>query len=435
MAVTYGTLKTEDLGDDQKRYLRAYEISGAGVVFNIRVTLTIKAPYQADAHQDIVDEEIFIPNITYSDLSGMQFSTLDTLDLGNGQKRVIRKYTLPSSAAIISVVGTAEFKQGKVTKTIVRSEELYYQPSASESQIFQHKTPYGEWISSTEVDFASRPGHPSTNQLLLADGYPRSFSGTLHWKNINDVGDLGWDSALSRDSGSAWIYWYMVPATGNNSALTVVASDNPPATGPDGRSMAKVCWAAYRSGSSILKVQQVGNRFDHTYRDVYADYNISDESSYSSISLANFVPETAAIARLFQRAIMYGTQASQDRWYVRICSSAADSALLNFIDIRAPWDTQRSPQEVVQVPQHYISSHYIPSVPHTIPATDFPATTIVYRTAAPSYYMHAQTLHFEAPLFGSRTLYKKRDRVSGSQNDLYFDGLQSYGWVDKYIEP
>lgn len=443
---SYSSISTEDLGDDQKRYVNAYEIVGVGCVVNVQVVLTIKAPYQPDTHQAIVDEEVFIPNIKLTDLTNLGFTDVTVLDLDKGQKRIVRQMLIPATGGrVLSVVGTAEFKQGSKTKTIVRSEEVTYAPGVASSPGVVFKPPQGTWVGDTAVDFASRPGQPSKNEMMLPDGRVRYFSGTLEWRHSNLVLDLGWDEEDSYQGGDKWIWWYVVPKTNDNSQLTIVASDNPPSIGPAGRSQFKVCWVNYRLSGDFLKVRQTGNRFDHAYRDVYTDFNISPELSYSSFSLNNFVPETASLARLYQRCIIYATQVDQDRWYCRICGSANDSDLLGFIDVRSMWDTQRSPMEVTQVPQHYIPSHVVPGhtvtalpsthASHTIPATDFPATTIVYRLAAPGYYTHCVTDHFKAPLFGSRTLYKKRSRVAGTQNDLYFNGIQAYGWVDEWIDP
>lgn len=427
MAAPYSLIGTENLGDDQKRFISAYEITGAGCIVNVVVTLVIKAPYQADTEQNLLDEEVFVPGIKLSDLASLGFIPIQTLDLGKGQKRIIRGMTIPANGSkILSVVATVEYKEGKKTRTIVRSEELTYSTgTVSVTEAAKFKTPQGTWVDGTSIDFASRPGQPSTNRLLLSDNKLRSFSGTLAWRHSNLVLDLGWDEENSHTGGDKWIWWYIVPRSDNDKLLTVVASDNPPSSGPAGRSPFKVCWVDYRLSGNMLKLRQTGNRFDHTYRDVYADYDVSDESAYSSFALNNFVPETASIARLYHRSVIYGTQASQDRWYCRICATAVDSALLNFIDIRSPWDTQRTPAELTS-----IASHSIPSVPHTIPAIS--ATT---RSASPTAYMHSQSDSFEAPLFTNRTLYKKRDRVAGSQNVLYLNQIAVYGWVDAWVEP
>ncbi len=112
--------------------------------------------------------------------------------------------------------------------------------------------PRGTWIDTTEVDFAAWPGHPSTLRLALSDGKTRIASGTLAVDKNNGVADLGYDDASSQGN-SKWLYFYAVPKTGDDDAFTIVMSDNPPTTGPLGRSASKYLWSTYIDGSGDLR--------------------------------------------------------------------------------------------------------------------------------------------------------------------------------------
>lgn len=127
MALTYSTLITENLGDNQVRYVRAYDVP-SGVAFNIYVELTVKAPYQEDTRQPIVDEEIFVPDVTVSGLAGLSFTTIDSTALDGGQKRTVRTLTLGGGGNVVEIISSVDYKEGRVTRTMVKKETLYYQP-------------------------------------------------------------------------------------------------------------------------------------------------------------------------------------------------------------------------------------------------------------------------------------------------------------------
>lgn len=166
-----------------------------------------------------------------------------------------------------------------------------YEPDSSQ--------PKGTWGSATTVDFAARPGQPALVRRTLSDGKSRTFSGTLNWDSANGVADLGFDEAASQ-TGDAWIYFYLVPDTGNDDLLTVVASDNPPSTGPTGRSIFECVWVDYRSSGSLIEVYQNGNRFNYATNSAIFGFTGagSGDGSVQTASLATHVPVTAAAARL-----------------------------------------------------------------------------------------------------------------------------------------
>lgn len=437
MSILYTLIAAENLGDDQVRKVRAYEVPGAGVALNVQVELTIEAPYRPTATQIVIDEEVFIPDITTAALVGRTFSTVDTLDLGEGQKRFVRQLTLASGGKVTSVVATVDAKQGAQTKTFVKSEELYYHaPVPTAPSYLGAKPMQGSWLSDTQVTFASRPGHPAKNELVLPDGKLRSMTGPFTWDAARLVNPhLGYDHQDSIDGGNKWLWWYIIPMPGSDALMTVVASERPPSLGPYGQSLFKVCWVSRRIGGDILKVQQTGNRFDHLRRIIYSDYDVSDESSFTSVSLEDFVPETASIARLRHSVASYGTQDDQDRWTCYICSTASTSDVLNVVAIRSPWDIQRTPKEITEVPSHTVPGHTVTALPSTHASYASPAIVETTRTPDPNKYMTNAEDSFEAVLFGSRTVYKRRDRYAGGQNALYLDGLRAYGWLDAWIEP
>jgi len=424
MAVSYTTLKTENLGNDQERITRAYEVAGVGTILNSLVKLTHKPPYTSDTDQYISDVEIFLPNIPLAALTGMSFTVLDTVTLDAGQKRIIREHALYTGDKIVQVLRTQDYKLGKVDKSIIIGPELLsYVPALSAG--IRYKTPQGTWQSSTSVTFKSRLGQPSTNHYTLSDGVPRSFAGTLAWSSGNNVGDLGWDSEGSQAIGDKWVFFYLVPTTTSNTLMTMVASANPPTIGPAGRSAFALCWVDYRASGSLLKIRQNGNQFLHTFRNVYQDSNISDEGSYTSVSLENYAPVTASAIELTHLASSYGTQLAQDRWNCWLSMSNSDSDAVNLLDVRSRWDIQRTPKEITS-----ISDFSIPAVPAT-----HTGVTAVVRSASPTLFMGSQSDTFKAPFFGARTIYKKRDRVAGSEQNLWWNRLQSLGWVDEWIEP
>jgi len=162
------------------------------------------------------------------------------------------------------------------------------------------KSPKGTWQSGTTVDFAARPGQPSTMRLTLQDGKQRTASGTLAWDHANSVADLGYDEAASEAAGDKWIYFYAVPSSGDDDVLTVRASDNPPSTGPAGYSNWKLVWAAYRLSAALLKVYQRGNVFDYANNRQSLDFTGSGAADgvIQTLSLAADIPASAILARI-----------------------------------------------------------------------------------------------------------------------------------------
>lgn len=192
--------------------------------------------------------------------------------------------------------------------------------------------PRGTWIDATEVDFAAWPGHSSTMRLALSDAKTRIASGTLAVDTANGVADLGYDDASSQGN-TKWLYFYAVPKTGDDDQFTVVMSDNPPTTGPLGRSASKYLWSTYIDGSgNLVKVYQVEpSRFQRADN---LDLNIGGGSDGSpvSLSLASYVPETSAAVTFHNYTNGSGTYSLVEFWANG--DQAGGPTILNTTDYR-----------------------------------------------------------------------------------------------------
>jgi hypothetical protein len=105
MAITYTTFLTENPTSNIQRIYRGYLISGVGVVLNVIVKIN---PSQGDNR--VSDKEVFIPGATLASFSGMSWTTVDTVNLGNGQKRVVRNYTIPAAlGTLIELLRTVKY--------------------------------------------------------------------------------------------------------------------------------------------------------------------------------------------------------------------------------------------------------------------------------------------------------------------------------------
>ena len=150
----------------------------------------------------------------------------------------------------------------------------------------------GTWATGTTVNFAARPGQPSTSRWTAQSGKQRTASGTLAWSDANNVADLGWDEAASQAAGDKWIYFYQVPKSGDDSQFTIRASDNAPSTGPAGYTDWKLVWAAYRASASLMTTFQTGNKFTAIEQTV--SIGAGTDVSPVQQSLTLYVPDSAA---------------------------------------------------------------------------------------------------------------------------------------------
>jgi len=127
MAITYTTLATETLPNDQTRTLRAYDVTG-GVILNVLVEHTLSRPYVDDIKALTIDEELFVPKATVALLAGISFTVENTVNLDQGQKRIIEGYEPASGGKIVLIIRTLEFKEapGAPSKTVVIMEKLSF---------------------------------------------------------------------------------------------------------------------------------------------------------------------------------------------------------------------------------------------------------------------------------------------------------------------
>lgn len=132
MAITYTTLATENLGNNQTRVWRARNVAG-GAILNVQVSLSISWPYNPTISTHVVDEEIFLPGATVSSLSSIAFTTDDTQTLDKGQKRIIRSYQAPTGGKVTEIIRTQDYTEAKgaPTKTQVVREELLFTGSGA----------------------------------------------------------------------------------------------------------------------------------------------------------------------------------------------------------------------------------------------------------------------------------------------------------------
>jgi hypothetical protein len=132
MAITYTTLATENLGNNQVRKLRAYDAAG-GVIFNIIVENTIIIPYGTNIVATVVDTEIFVPGATVALLAGISFSITDTVILEKGQKRYVREYSPSTGGKIVELIRTQDYEEapGGPTKVILVGDSLTFVAAAA----------------------------------------------------------------------------------------------------------------------------------------------------------------------------------------------------------------------------------------------------------------------------------------------------------------
>lgn len=156
MAITYTTLATENLGDDQTRITRGRDITG-GMLLNVQVIQSIVWPYITTVSTPIVDEELFVPNASIAELSGFAFSVADTHVLDQGQKRTIREYVVPTGGVVTEIIRTQEYKETKdaPTKTLVVQEELSFSSAG-----FDLSLPWFEWNGEDLDQFDTREAGP-----------------------------------------------------------------------------------------------------------------------------------------------------------------------------------------------------------------------------------------------------------------------------------
>lgn len=152
------------------------------------------------------------------------------------------------------------------------------------------KSPKGIWATTSTVNFAARPGQPTTVRKTGSDNKQRYMtSGT--WDISNGVADWGYDEAGSQGN-SKWLYFYLVPKSGDDTQWVVRASDNPPSTGPAGYSVYIHVWSTYIDGSgNLIEVVQRGNNFQKAYSNY--DLGTSADATPVALDISTAVPVSA----------------------------------------------------------------------------------------------------------------------------------------------
>lgn len=193
----------------------------------------------------------------------------------------------------------------------------------SPTNVADTKKPRGVRNSATAVDFSAKPGQSSTVRRTLQDGKQRYFAGTLAFAIANGVADLGYDEAASQGN-SKWLYFYVVPDSGDDNLLTVRASDNPPTTGPTGYTEWEMVWETYIDGSgNLLHVRQQGNRMLCEQQTVFsaAPTGGTDEGTPGVLmAFASYVPATANAVNFSY----YLNAAASSHWRVQFRDNSTD---------------------------------------------------------------------------------------------------------------
>jgi hypothetical protein len=180
--------------------------------------------------------------------------------------------------------------------------------------------PKGTWVDATQVDFAAWPGHGSTMRLALSDGKTRFASGTIAVDTDNGVADAGYDHADSQGI-SKWLYFYAAPKTGDDDQFTIVISDNPPDTGPQGRSAHKYLWSTYIDGSGdLMLVRQPAPWLFHRFPRHTITVGPGIDASPVLQDISSYVPESAGSAVM--RGQVTGTSGT---FYARVWVSGDES--------------------------------------------------------------------------------------------------------------
>jgi len=180
-------------------------------------------------------------------------------------------------------------------------------PSTAAGEPQDTKGFIGTWLSGgVTLSFGPNPAEVSeTVKLTLQDDVQRTLdvSTPVTWAVANGIADLGYDEAGSQGN-SKWLYFYAVPKSGDDSLLTIRASDNVPSTGPAGYTEYKcVCSAYMEAGATLRQFLQTGNKF--TYAGFITDYNQSNVAAFAwtSRDVSVFVPQTAQVAHTFMRIV------------------------------------------------------------------------------------------------------------------------------------
>ena len=248
----------------------------------------------------------------------------------------------------------------------------------------------GIWASVSTVTFEERPGQSTTVRLTLQDGKQRyvDVSTPLTWSEANGVADLGYDEAGSQGNDK-WKYFYAIPKSGDDSQLSIRASDNPPSTGPAGYSNWKYIWCTYDASGDLINVIQSGNVF--TYNNITESlvYGGSDagyiehETSFGSVDASSKAPPTTINVQWEDYVALTDSEVSY--WTIR-------------------W---------------------------SLDGTNVISQSNARGNGVAQAVVRRQTI---IPLNSNQTIYRKRQRISGTA-DLVYIHYGPIAWTDGWIDP
>jgi hypothetical protein len=177
------------------------------------------------------------------------------------------------------------------------------------------RLPVMTYASAATITVAAASGEPSTVYLTLQDGKRRSFTGTLTFNFANGAADLGLDEGS--EASSTWYYMYLVPKNGDDTLLSLRASDNAPSTGPTGyTNFRHIGEFRNDSSSNILSFNQCGNMIITNSLFVESAGSgapVDPDANYVEKSIVTVVPPTASFMQL---QYAYNTAVESCAWQI-----------------------------------------------------------------------------------------------------------------------
>lgn len=119
MTLSYSAVDQEDLDGGNILYTKVYEITSRGSIILCELFSYINLPKMSNnqivgtsRELILVAQKPFWANgVTASDLSGMSYTTLVSEDMGKGQERLTRGYTVATKGSIVLLMTKVVFKQ------------------------------------------------------------------------------------------------------------------------------------------------------------------------------------------------------------------------------------------------------------------------------------------------------------------------------------
>lgn len=242
----------------------------------------------------------FTPSLTYGSGRGSAFLSAQDADETTNTK------TYPLFDGTLSYYWAA--RSGSVDLEIQVREifDKYLTPSLSGTlppapARADTKLPELTYTAASQITVSPAPGEPTTIYQTLQDNKQRFVTGSLLFDFANGVADRGLDEGTEQPS--VWYYMYLVPESGNDSRLTVRASDNDPDTGPTGYTNYRYLGAFRNDSSSNIRIfYQSGPLF--FWRGAQSNTNDITPHAKTTLDISWAIPETAneALMSVFQQA-------------------------------------------------------------------------------------------------------------------------------------